>query len=111
MNEMFDVRCLNLATATAVAYPSLVDGSAVVMKTKLALKVVGLIGVLALISAGYCFWLMTVPLSYNWVPVVLIGFVVSIGVFVFSLITSFIVFIRLRRSPRAPNTPQIKPTN
>jgi len=80
------------------------------MKTKLALKVVGLIGVLALISAGYCFWLMTVPLSYDWVPVVLIGFIVSIGVFVFSLITSFIVFIRLRRSPRAPNTPQIKPT-
>ena len=28
------------------------------MKTKLTLKVVGLIGVLALISAGYCFWLM-----------------------------------------------------
>ena len=28
--------------------------------TKPALKVVGLIGVLALISAGYCFWLMTV---------------------------------------------------
>jgi hypothetical protein len=80
------------------------------MKTKLALKVVGLIGVLALISAGYCFWLMTVPLFYNWLPVVLIGFVVSIGVFVFSLITSFIVFIRLRRSPRAPNIPQIRPT-
>jgi hypothetical protein len=47
------------------------------MKTKLALTVVGLIGVLALISAGYCFWLMTVPLSYDWVPVVLIGFVVD----------------------------------
>ena len=52
------------------------------MKTKLALKVVGLIGVLALISAGYCFWLMTVPLSYDWVYAVVIGFVVSIGVFV-----------------------------
>jgi membrane protein implicated in regulation of membrane protease activity len=78
------------------------------MKTKLALKMVGLIGVLALISAGYCFWLMTVPLSYDWVPVVLIGFVLSTGVFVISLITSFIVLIRLRRSPRAPNTPQIK---
>ena len=80
------------------------------MKTKLALKVAGLIGVLALISAGYCFWLMTVPLSYDWVPVVLIGFVVAIGVFVISLITSFIVLIRLRRSPRAPNAPQIRPT-
>ena len=55
------------------------------MKTKLALKVVGVIGVLALISAGYCFWLMTVPLSYDWVYAVVIGFVVSIGVFVISL--------------------------
>ncbi len=69
------------------------------MKIKLALTVVGLIGVLALISAGYCFWLMTVPLSYHWVPVVLIGFVVSIGVFVISLITAFILLTRLRRSP------------
>jgi hypothetical protein len=79
------------------------------MNNKLALKVVGLIGLLALISAGYCFWLMTVPLSYDWVPVVLIGFVVGIGVFVISLITSFIVLIRLRRSPRAPDAPQIRP--
>ena len=81
------------------------------MKTKLVLKVAGLIGVLALISAGYCFWLMTVPLSYDWVPVVLIGFVVAIGGLVISLITSFIVLIRLRRSPRAPNVPQIRPIN
>ena len=80
------------------------------MRTKLLLKIAGLIGVLALVSAGYCFWLMTVPLSYHWVPVVLIGFVVSIGVFVISLITSFIVLIRLRRSPRAPNGPRITPT-
>jgi len=79
------------------------------MKTKLALKVVGLIGLLALISAGYCFWLMTVPLSYDWVPFVVIGFVLSTGVFVISLITSFIVLIRLRRSPRAPSVPQIRP--
>jgi len=68
------------------------------------------IGVLALISAGYCFWLMTIPLSYDWVPVVLIGFVVAMGVFVISLITSFIVLIRLRRSPHAPNAPRIRPT-
>ena len=79
------------------------------MKTKLVLKIAGLIGVLALISTGYCFWLMTIPLSYHWVPVVLIGFVVSIGVFVISLITSFILLTRLRRSPHAPNTPQIRP--
>jgi hypothetical protein len=70
-----------------------------------------LIGVLALLSPAYCFWLMTVPLSYHWVPVVLIGFVLGIGVFVISLVTSFIIFIRLRRSPRAPNTRQITPTS
>ena len=81
------------------------------MKTKLVLKIAGLIGVLALISAGYCFSLMTVPLSYDWVPVVVIGFVVAIGVFVISLITSFIVLVRLRRPPRAPNVPQIRPIN
>jgi hypothetical protein len=80
------------------------------MKTKLVLKVAALIGVPALISAGYCFWLMTVPLSYNWVPVVLIGFVLGIGVFVISLTVSFIVLIRLRRPPRAANTPQIRTT-
>jgi hypothetical protein len=79
------------------------------MKTKLVLKMAGLIGVLALISAGYCFWLMTVPLSYDWVPVVLIGFVVSIGMFFISLITSFILLTRLRRSSRASNDPQIRP--
>ena len=81
------------------------------MKTKLVLKIAGLIGVLALISTGYCFWLMTVPLSYHWVPVVLIGFVVSIGVLVISLITSLILLTRLRRSPRALNAPQISPTS
>ena len=81
------------------------------MKTKLGLKIAGLIGVLALISTGYCFWLMTVPLSCDWVPVVLIGFVVAIGVFVISLIISFILLTRLRRSPRAPNAPQIRPTS
>ena len=80
------------------------------MKTKLVLKVAALIGVLALISAGYCFWLMTVPLSFDWVYAVVIGFVVSIGVFVISLIASFMVLIRLRRSPRAPNAPQIRST-
>jgi len=81
------------------------------MKTKPVLKIAVLIGVLALVSAGYCFWLMTVPLSYHWMPVVLIGFVVSIGVLVISLITSFIILIRLRRSPRAANASQIRPNS
>jgi hypothetical protein len=58
---------------------------------------------------GYCFWLMTVPLSYDWVYAVVIGFIVSIGVFVIWLISSFIV-IRLRRSCRASHALQIRPT-
>ena len=80
------------------------------MKTKLVLKVTGLIGVLALFAAGYFFWLMTVSLSYDSVPVVLIGFVVATGVFVISSITFFIALIQLLRSPRPPNVPQTKPT-
>jgi len=79
------------------------------MKTKLVLKIAVLIGVLALIAAGYCFWLMTVPLSYDWVPVVLIGFVMGTGVFVISSIVSLIALTRLRRPPRASNASQIKP--
>ena len=65
------------------------------MKSKLVVKIAGVIAILALISGGYCFWLMTVPLSYDWVPVVLIGFVVAIGVFVTALITSFVFLVRL----------------
>jgi uncharacterized membrane protein (DUF485 family) len=80
------------------------------MKSKLVLKIAGLIGALALISAGYCFSLMTVPLSYDWVPVVVIGFVVAIGVFVISLISSIVVLVRLRRLPRALNATKIRPT-
>ena len=72
------------------------------MKTKRSLMVIALIGVLAFISAAYCFWLMTVPLSYDLVYVVVIGFLVSLGVFVIALISSFIMVIRLRRTPRPP---------
>jgi zinc transporter ZupT len=81
------------------------------MKSKPLLKVAALISVLALISAGYCFWLMTVSLSYDWVPVVLIGFVVAIGAFVISLIISFIPLVRLRRAPRVSTTAQITRTS
>ena len=81
-----------------------------VMKTKLVLTVAVLISVLALISAGYCFWLMNVPLSYRWVPVVETGFLLAIFMFIISLITSLVAFIRLRRSPRAPNVAQSRPT-
>jgi membrane protein implicated in regulation of membrane protease activity len=80
------------------------------MKTKLVLMVAVLMGVLSLISGGYCFWLMNIPLSYRWVPVVESGFLLAIFTFIISLITSIVAFKRLRRSPRAPNVPPIRPT-
>ena len=81
----------------------------VVMKTKRSLMVTGLIGVMALICAAYCFWLMTVPLSYDLVYVVVIGFVLSLGVLVIALIRLLILVIRLRGSRRAPDNPKITP--
>jgi hypothetical protein len=79
------------------------------MKAKLVLTIAGVIGALALVAAGYCFWLMNVPLSYRWVPVVITGFLLAIFVFIISLITSIIALMQLRRSPRAPNPPQVSP--
>jgi membrane protein implicated in regulation of membrane protease activity len=80
------------------------------MKTKLVLGVAVLIGVLALVSGGYCFWLMSVPLSYRWVPVVVTGFLLAIFMFIISLIVSVVAFMRLRRSLRALSPPQIRPS-
>ena len=80
------------------------------MKTKLVFTIAVVIGVLSLVSGGYCFWMMNVPLSYRWVPVVVTGFLLAIFVFIISLITSFVAFMQLRRAPRAPNAPQIRPT-
>lgn len=80
------------------------------MKSKMVLMITYVIGVLALISTAYCFWLMTVPLSYDRVYVVVIGFAVSLSVFVIVSITSFICVIRLRRSRCVPRSPQITPT-
>ena len=78
------------------------------MKTKLVLRVAVLVVVLSLISAGYCFWLMNVPLSYRWVPVVITGFLLAILVFIISLITFFVALTKSRRSPRLPNVPQTR---
>jgi len=80
------------------------------MKIKVILTIAVLLAAFALISAGYCFWLMDNPLSYRWVPVVITGFLLAIFVFIISLITFFIALVRLRRSPRPPNVPQTKPT-
>jgi Kef-type K+ transport system membrane component KefB len=77
------------------------------MKTKRALMVVGIIGLVAFLSAGYCFWLMTVPLSYNWVYVVVIGFILSLLVLGIASISSLVLFMRLRRSRRLANSSEI----
>jgi len=79
------------------------------MKIKVVLTTAVLIGVLALISAGYCFWLMDHPLSYRWVPIVITGFLLAIFVFIISLVTFFLALIQLRRSPRPSNVPQNRP--
>jgi hypothetical protein len=79
------------------------------MKTKIVLTIAVVIGVLSLISGGYCFWLMTVPLSYSWVPVVVTGFLLALFMFIISLITSFVALVRLRRSNPALNVPQVRP--
>ena len=73
------------------------------MKENRRLMLVGLIGVIAFVSTGYCFWLMTVPLSYDLVYVVVIGFIVSLIVFVGALIWLFVITLRLRRSSRGTN--------
>ena len=73
------------------------------MKIRLILTIAVVTGLLALIAAGYCFWLMDNPLSYKWVPVVITGFLLSIFVFIASSITSFVLVIRLRRSSHASN--------
>ena len=77
------------------------------MKTKLVLTIAVVIGVLALIAAAYCFWLMDNPLSYRWVPVVITGFLLALFVFIIASITSVIALVRLRRPPQTANPPPI----
>jgi hypothetical protein len=79
------------------------------MKTKLVLTSTVGTGVLALIAAAYCFWLMDNPLSYRWVPVVITGFLLALFVFVISG-TLFFALMHLRRSPRPSNPQEIRPT-
>jgi hypothetical protein len=79
------------------------------MKTKRSLIVLMLVGLIALIVATYCFWLMTVPLSYDLVYIVVGGFVVSVGVFFAALISAVIIAIRLCRSRHAQPGSEITP--
>jgi hypothetical protein len=80
------------------------------MKIKVTLRIAVVIGVLALIAAGYCFWLMDNPLSYRWVPAVVTGFLLAIFAFIVSLITFFIALIQLRRSLRTPEVSHTRPS-
>jgi membrane protein implicated in regulation of membrane protease activity len=79
------------------------------MTTKLVLVVGGIVCVLAMISAGYCFWLMDHPLSYRWIPVVESGFLLAVFVFTVSLIISSVALVKLCRSTRPPTPPPIRP--
>ena len=64
----------------------------------IGLLAVGLLGVSALIAAGYCLWLTTTSLSYRRVDIVENEFCLSLGFFVLALISSVVIIVRWRRS-------------
>jgi hypothetical protein len=68
------------------------------MKYMIGLLAVGLLGVSALIAAGYCLWLTTTSLSYRRVDIVENEFCLSLGFFVLALISSVVIIVRWRRS-------------
>jgi hypothetical protein len=71
------------------------------MKYFVGLLIVGLLGVFALIAAGYCLWLTTTSLSYRRVDIVENELLLSLGVFVIALVSSVVIIVRWRRSRRA----------
>jgi membrane protein implicated in regulation of membrane protease activity len=68
------------------------------MKYMIGLLVVGLVGVSALIAAGYCLWLTTTSLSYRRVDIVENEFLLSLGVFAIALVSSVVIIVRWHRS-------------
>jgi len=68
------------------------------MKYLVGLLAVGLLGVVALISAGYCLWLTTTSLSYARVNTVENELLLSLGVFLIALASSLVIIVRWRRS-------------
>ena len=76
------------------------------MKYFVGLLIVGLLGVSALIAAGYCLWLTTTSLSYRRVDIVENELLLSLGVFAIALVSSVVIIVRWRRSrhasPRKP---------
>jgi hypothetical protein len=76
------------------------------MKYIVGLLIVGLLGIFALLSAGYCLWLTTTSLSYRRVDIVENELCISLGVFVIALVSSVVIIVRRRgsraASPRRP---------
>jgi hypothetical protein len=71
------------------------------MKYVVWLLAVGLIGVGALVMAGYCLRLTTTSLSYARVNTVENEFLLSLGVFLLALAGSIIIVMRWFQSTRA----------
>ena len=68
------------------------------MKYLVSLLAVGLLGVVALIIAGYCLWLTTTSLSYSRVNTVENELLLSLGVFLVALASSVVIIMRWVRS-------------
>ena len=71
------------------------------MKYLVWLLAVGLLGVVALITAGYCLWLTTTSLSYARVNTVENELLLSLGVFLLALASSIVIIMRWVRSRQA----------
>ena len=71
------------------------------MKYIVGLLIMGLLGIFALLSAGYCLWLTTTSLSYRRVDIVENELCLSLGVFVIALVSSVVIIVRWRQSRRA----------
>jgi len=71
------------------------------MKYLVWLLAFGLLGIVALIMAGYCLWLTTTSLSYARVNTVENELLLSLGVFLLSLASSIVIVMRWVRSRQA----------
>ena len=71
------------------------------MKYLVWLLAVGLLGVVALIMAGYCLWLTTTSLSYARVKTVENELLLFVGVFLLALASSVVIIMRWIRSRQA----------
>jgi membrane protein implicated in regulation of membrane protease activity len=74
------------------------------MKYIVGLVTMGLVGVLALIMAGYCLWLTTTSLSYARVDAVENGLLLSLGVFMMALASSAVIIARWLRYRRTESS-------